>query len=335
MPTDYFNNVYTKKLDHKGDSWRGKALNRGVEEFERYLAVTPTRQDLKRLLPPFYEEFEHVHAAITNPSGQSMVGDRYELQLAGSLTDNWQVGDLFQWHDDKWIVLTQEMLAVPTYFKGKVRLCNYYLKWQTGEEQIYEVPGHIITSRAFALEQSQKSGIVWDEQAMVITAIVPQNDATKLIKRYQRFIIKNKAWSVVNTDLLSVSNLLFIRLEEDQINRATDDLDNGIADKWVSPGNDSVSNEYDEAIYEIRGNPSIIWNGKETYTIYRNNTIVDSEDIAEISVDEPLLATTLNHANPVEVRANSDGKTGEFNLICTFTTGHTINKPIRIRSLWG
>jgi len=329
MVTDYYRNVYQQKVTHLGANLRDKGINRGKDEFERYLATTPTRQQLSRLIAPYYTTSHKIYAAIIGPSGQNLVADRYEKLILGSLDDNWAIGDIFTWSGENWIVLTQERLTIPTHFKGKVRFCNYYLKWNE-QGDIYQVPGHVITSRAFALEEGQKAGLTWDEQAMVIQAILPSNEITRTISRYHRFIIKGKAWQVVSTDELSVENLLFVRLEEDQINRATDDVENEIADKYI-PVPDTTET-IAENVYSLDGEHTVFWNKTTNYTGYINGNI---DATATFEIIETDLAIITNTTNPAIVKVNSTGLTGNFTLICRFSTGEELTKIVKVTSLWG
>ena len=331
MVTDYYRQVYSQKINHHGGSLQDKAVGRGIQEFKRYLATTPTAHDITRLHPPSFAEGDQIRASITGPSSKNLVADRMEQNLMGDLDDGWVIGDIFTWNEEHWIVISQERLTIPTHFKGKIRFCNHYLKWNIGN-QIYQVPGHVITSRAFALEEGQKSGIIWDELAMVIQAIIPSNEVTRTIKRYQRFIIKGRAWQVVSTDQVSVDNLLFVRLEEDQINRATDDIDNEIADRYVpSPTTEEITEAHE---YRIDGPHKMYWNGTGEFTAYLDQGIDNVQSFALSDIELASIESEAN-GNPVIIRANSKGYTGNVVLTCTFSDDFTLEKIIQIVSLWG
>ena len=324
MPTDYYDTIYQKKINYDGSNLQEKAITRGLQEFDRYLATTPTRQEVLRNGKSIYVSVQRSH--------QTLVGDRYEKDILGKLEDNLKVGDIFEWADEKWIILTQQRLSIPSHFRGKIRLCNYYLKWNHGG-QIYETPGHIITSRAFALEEGQKAGLVWEEGNMVVLAIVPSNIETNTITRYNRFILKGRAWRVVSTDILSIDNLIFIRLEEDQINLATDDLENGLADKYRP---DAETSELIEGhIYDIVGPAKLVSNQIGTYTGTSDGETaasvifsIDDEDLAVLNAE----STT----NPISIRANNKGLVGVFNITCEFVdTGKIVTRNIKVTSMWG
>lgn len=330
MVTNYYDNIYRQKLEHKGENLSHKAVSRGKQEFERYLATTPTRQSLKLLEPPLYNDGELFYASIQGPSSQNVVADRYEKNILGSLNDNLKIGDIFQWKDENWIILTQERLSIPTHFKGKIRVCNHFLKWNV-QGDIYKVPGHIITSRAFALDEGQKAGLLFDEQGMVVQAVVPQNEITNTINRYHRFILKNKAWKVVNIDCLSVDKLIFIRLEEDQIDRARDDLENGIADKYYpQPETKELIEGY---TYTVEGPARLVWNQKGQYDVYQDNDLVDYNDIS-VNIIESDMADIITN-NPIIIKANSNGLVGNFTIEFVIFGTKTITKEVRVTSLWG
>jgi hypothetical protein len=324
MPTDYYRQVYQKKLNYTGENLQEKAVSRGIKEFERYLAITPTRQEVLRNNDCLYVSIQK--------SQQTAVGDRYEKDILGKIEDKWSVGDIFDWADEKWIIISQNRLTVPNHFKGKIRLCNRYLKWNYNGE-IYQSPGHIITSRAFAIEEGQKANITWEEGSMVVLATLPSNSQTNTINRYSRFIINNKAWRVVNTDSLSVDNLLFIRLEEDQINLAKDDLENEIADKYIP--DESNENLIEGFIYSIDGPMKLVSNQTGEYIAKMDGEIASN---VVFSVSDTTLADLIveNSINPTSIKANTQGIVGEFNIICQFIdTNKTISITVKVTSLWG
>ncbi len=324
MVTDYYRDVYNKKLDYKGESLKSKNVTNGIKAFERYLETTPTRQQIIR-------NDETLFVAIQK-SQQTLVGDRYEKDILGSLSDNFKIGDIFEWEDEKWIIITENRLTIPTHFKGKIRLCNYSLKWNH-QHHLYEIPGHIITSRAFALEEGQKAGLTWEEGGMVVQAIIPKNQQTLTITRNKRFILKEQAWRVVSIDILSVDNLLFIRLEEDKINLATDDMEQGIADKYIQQ--DDTGEIIEGKVYTIEGPDKLVSN--QTGQYYAKEDEILSTSVL-FSIDDPILASLISSSvsNPIEIKSNSQGITGKFILSCEFVeTGVVITKEIRVTSLWG
>ena len=327
MVTNYYNSVYRKKVKHEGSSWKEKAVNQGTRDFNRYLAVTPTRQEV------FLNDATISIGVSIQNSMQNLVGDRYEKNILGSLEDNLKTGDLINWNDDYWLIVTEERLVIPTHFKGKIRFCNHYLKWND-QGNIHTIPAHIITSRAFALNEGQKAGLTYEEGGMVVLAMLPHNEKTATISRYHRFIIKERAWRVVSTDVLSVDNLMFIRLEEDQINLAKDDLIEGIADRYVP--DEEIIEEIEGYVYGIIGEDQIVSNQSAEYVAIRDG---ETEGLSVIfSVDDPVLATLVveNTENPTIIKANSSGIVGTVSLSCEFVdTGQVITKFIKVTSLWG
>jgi hypothetical protein len=324
MPTDYYRKVYQPKLNYYGSNLKSKAVDRGIKEFERYLTVTPTRQEVVR-------DEEKIYVAIQKTQ-QTLVGDRYEKEILGRIEDGWQVGDTFTWENETWIIITQDKLTIPSHFKGKIRLCTYVLKWNENNV-IYTTPGHVITSRAFAIDSGQKEGLTWEEGAMIVQAIVPSNDETGTIKRYHRFIIKDKAWRVVSIDNLSVDTLIFIRLEEDQINLATDDLTNGIADKYIPE--EETEETIEGYVYTIDGSNKLSSSQIGEYT-----ATIDGENASNVifSIDDTTLAdfTVATTTNPTSIKANTQSLVGNVVLSCHFVnTDKTISKTIQITSLWG
>lgn len=341
MVTDYYNNVYRKKLSYSGENLGERAVNKGKQEFKRYLDTTPTRQEVFILNPPEYEEedcFKQYFVSIQQ-SHQTNVGDRYEKLILGSLDDNWEVGKVIKWIDERWIILIEEKLVIPTHFKGRIRLCNRNLKWRDDEGQVHSVPAHILTSGSLALDEGQKGGVLFEEGGITLSATIPKTSYTRTISRYDRFIIKNQAWRVVGIDKVSVDNLLFLRLEEDQINSAVDRIDydnpnNSIANYYRIDEDDGVV--VDSHTYSINGPNSIIWNQTVSYEALIDGQTAEIEVSFSMAETNLAILTTAAQINPAIVKANTEGLVGTFTLTCSFEGLLTpIEKDIKVVSLWG
>jgi hypothetical protein len=70
-------------------------------------------------------------------------------------------------------------------------------------------------------------------------------------------------------------------------------------------------------------------NGTDAYTA----TLIDAT--ATFEIIETDLAIITNTTNPAIVKVNSTGLTGDFTLICTFSTSEELTKIVKVTSLWG
>lgn len=132
-------------------------------------------------------------------------------------------GDLIEFANRKWLVVSEVNGLRYDHYKGIIRLCDYNIKFNINCK-VYEFPA-IIESSKFSV-MSGNVMIVPDD---VIKVTVQENADTLKIQRDQRFIKLSNAWKVTGIDRTQ-KGLITFTCEFSAIS-AQDDMLNEIADK--------------------------------------------------------------------------------------------------------
>ncbi len=326
MKNDYFNAVYKQRIEYAGVDRKDKIVNDGIRKFERYLQTIPTREVIK------YGDYNIIVSIQT--SSQSELGDRYEKIILAPLDSELDVGSIFKWKNSYWIIVTKDIRSIETHVHGKIRQCNSILKWND-EVNVIQTPAHVVSDKGIGLTEGIKQGIIFSEPSLNLYVVVPWNNNTKQLKREQRFIIQSQAWKITSIDDVSTPNLRIIRMIEDSIDPAIDDVDGEIANIYI-PEEETGIEEYDGIMYTIEGKSSITWSQTEEYTAKTDETIAGNVLFSIIDGEELVTLNTDSEQNPAEITANNDGKVGTVLLEVNFQDqGVSVTKEINVISFWG
>ncbi len=130
-------------------------------------------------------------------------------------------GDLINWFNENWLIISEIGHKRYTYYKGIIQKCNYNIKFNF-QGTIKQFPC-IADSKIFDIETNQYLSI----PAGKIVVTLPNNADTDNITLGQRFISMKNAWKVIGIDRTK-NGLLMLWCELDSI-ISSDDLENEIA----------------------------------------------------------------------------------------------------------
>lgn len=130
-------------------------------------------------------------------------------------------GDLVNWFNENWLIISEIGHKRYTYYKGMIQRCNYNIKFNF-EGTIKQFPC-IADSKVFDIETNQYLSI----PAGKIVVTMPNNADTDNITLGQRFISMKNAWKVSGIDRTK-NGLIILHCDLDAID-SSDDLVNEIA----------------------------------------------------------------------------------------------------------
>ena len=129
-------------------------------------------------------------------------------------------GSLFEWNEEKWIVLQKMFRPEQPGFNGYAYRCTGALKWIDKDGRLQVRPGYISSGRTtnsltYTPDVNYKMDniLLHDTDWSMIAAI--QQDFT--IHNEMRFIIKGKAYRVTNIDNVSIDNVSILSLVDDKL----------------------------------------------------------------------------------------------------------------------
>ena len=129
-------------------------------------------------------------------------------------------GSLFEWNEEKWIILQKMFRPEQPGFNGYAYRCTGALKWIDKDGRLQVRPGYISSGRTtnsltYTPDVNYKMDniLLHDTDWSMIAAI--QQDFT--IHNEMRFIIKGKAYRVTNIDNVSIDNVSILSLVDDKL----------------------------------------------------------------------------------------------------------------------
>lgn len=215
-------------------------------------------------------------------------------------------------HDNLIFIVISEVNAkrYNTYYKATMRRCNYDVKFII-DNKLYLYYA-IIESKNFTLEQGQYFMTSGDK----ITITLPLTDITKQIKVNDRVIKFNTAWEIEGIDYTK-KGLVILHCKRNQINSKTDDVENEIADRYVSGtdrlnGNITPTLPFDEEPEpETKALDIIHVSTLDDIEVYQGTLIEDIELPASVLV-------TLEDSSIVELNVNWDVSTYNGDVLGTY-----------------
>jgi hypothetical protein len=141
-------------------------------------------------------------------------------------------GDVVLWNSENWLMLIVDDMS-GVYYRGMIRKCVSSLKWKnsSGVQKEAYFTFSSTTSSNFGVEEGRVVNLGNERRQIIIQS----NVDTQLIKKDQRFIFDNRAWKCTVVDGLN-TGLIYLTLEEDTTNTATDDITNRIANNTGASG---------------------------------------------------------------------------------------------------
>lgn len=287
MTNDYYK-VFQERCKNHGKSFKSLVQSQAALDFQRFLVSSPNAIDVT-----VNDEEEKIRVAtILNKEKNDTDVRRFFL---ANKEDALKIGDFIYWDDTVWILLKKEKDTIDVYDKFEGLECRHNIKWIDKFGVLQSTPCYLIAQTD---EKVKANFRTWNNM------ITPQPNkyleiitSRKNIELSQRFLIDETAWSVVETDYISVKGIIYLSLTEDKKDLYEDDINNDIAD-IVDLNKFQLKLEETEITLGI----------DETYQLsgktYLNGNLYSSDIIVEIlegeeniSIDENLKITGIKEGN--------------------------------------
>ena len=278
MTNDYYK-VFQDRCSNHGRSFKSLVQSQAAIDFKRFLTSSPDSIDVivNNLGNPIRV------ATILSKEKNDTVVRRFFL---ADKEENLKIGDFLYWEDTIWILLKKEKDTINAYDKFEGLECRHSIKWIDKFGVLKEVPCYLVAQTD---EKVKANFRTWNNmitpQPNKYLEIITSRQNIELAKR---FLIDETAWSVVESDYISVKGVLYLSLTEDKRDLYQDDINENIADivdlnKFqLVVENKEINLGIDEE-YLLSG--KIYLNGN----LYSNNIIVEILEGAEfISIDDEL-----------------------------------------------
>lgn len=210
-------------------------------------------------------------------------------------TDQIKIGDFLYWGDSVWLMFKKEKDTIEAYDKFEGIECRHFIQWIDKYGVLQETPCYLVAQTDEKIKSNFRTwnNMITPQPNKFMEIITSRNN----IQLGQKFLIDETAWFVVESDYISVKNIIYLSLTEDKKDLYTDDLENNIANivdlnKFKLQVKDTEIDLGINEEYQITG--SIYLNGNK-YSDEFIVEVIEGENL--ITVDENFKLTALSEGS--------------------------------------
>ena len=405
MTNDYYL-VFQERSGNHGKTFKEVVQKQARHDFKYFLQSSP---NAIKVTINSKEGKETKVATILNKENETLV-KRYFLCDAADQID---IGDFLYWGDSIWLMFKKERDTIEAYDKFEGIECRPKIQWVDSYGVLQNTPCYLVAQKDDQIKSNFRTwnNMITPQPNKYLEIITCRNN----IQLGQKFLIDETAWYVVESDYISIKNILYLSLTEDKKDIYVDDVADNIAnivdlnkfemrikDKEISLDIDKEykiagevylnGNKYSDKIiveviegadlitindnftltalsegrvvlricmeenneiyqemiinivknapqnisYQLIGDESIKWGRTKVIQAVK---VVDGASTAiaasfKVVDKEELLSSYEINSSSVTITADTKNKVGNFTIICTFEDGSTVEKTIRVTSLW-
>lgn len=405
MTNDYYL-VFQERSGNHGKTFKEVVQKQARHDFKYFLQSSP---NAIKVTINSKEGKETKVATILNKENETLV-KRYFLCDAADQID---IGDFLYWGDSIWLMFKKERDTIEAYDKFEGIECRHKIQWVDSYGVLQNTPCYLVAQKDDQIKSNFRTwnNMITPQPNKYLEIITCRNN----IQLGQKFLIDETAWYVVESDYISIKNILYLSLTEDKKDIYVDDVADNIAnivdlnkfemrikDKEISLDIDKEykiagevylnGNKYSDKIiveviegadlitindnfiltalsegrvvlricmeenneiyqemiinivknapqnisYQLIGDESIKWGRTKVIQAVK---VVDGASTAiaasfKVVDKEELLSSYEINSSSVTITADTKNKVGNFTIICTFEDGSTVEKTIRVTSLW-
>ena len=405
MTNDYYL-VFQERSGNHGKTFKEVVQKQARHDFKYFLQSSP---NAIKVTINSKEGKETKVATILNKENETLVKRYFLCDIADQIS----IGDFLYWGDSIWLMFRKERDTIEAYDKFEGIECRHKIQWVDSYGVLQNTPCYLVAQKDDQIKSNFRTwnNMITPQPNKYLEIITCRNN----IQLGQKFLIDETAWYVVESDYISIKNILYLSLTEDKKDIYVDDIADNIAnivdlnkfemrikDKEISldidkeykiagevylngnkysdkiiieviEGADLVTindnftltalsegrvvlricmeenNEiYQEMIinivknapqnisYQLIGDESIKWGRTKVIQAVKVVDGVNAAIAASFKVvdKEELLSSYEINSSSVTITADTKNKVGNFTIICTFEDGSTVEKTIRVTSLW-
>lgn len=209
--------------------------------------------------------------------------------------DQIKIGDFLYWNDSIWLMFKKERDTIEAYDKFEGIECRHRIQWVDSYGVLQETPCYLAAQTDEKIKSNFRTwnNMITPQPNKFLEIITSRNN----IQLGQKFLIDETAWFVVESDYISIKNIIYLSLTEDKKDLYTDDLENNIADiidlnKFELRIKDNNIDLGIDEEYKITG--EIYLNGNK-YSDKILIEIIEGENL--VSIDENFNLTALSEGS--------------------------------------
>ena len=405
MTNDYYL-VFQERSGNHGKTFKEVVQKQARHDFKYFLQSSP---NAIKVTINSKEGKETKVATILNKENETLVKRYFLCDIA----DQIDIGDFLYWGDSIWLMFRKERDTIEAYDKFEGIECRHKIQWVDSYGVLQNTPCYLVAQKDDQIKSNFRTwnNMITPQPNKYLEIITCRNN----IQLGQKFLIDETAWYVVESDYISIKNILYLSLTEDKKDIYVDDIADNIAnivdlnkfemrikDKEISLDIDKEykiagevylnGNKYSDKIiieviegadldtindnftltalsegrvvlricmeenneiyqemiinivknapqnisYQLIGDESIKWGRTKVIQAVKVVDGISTAIAASFKVvdKEELLSSYEINSSSVTITADTKNKVGNFTIICTFEDGSTVEKTIRVTSLW-
>ena len=287
MTNDYYL-VFQERSGNHGKTFKEVVQKQAQHDFKYFLQSSPNT--IKVNINS--KDGNSTRVATIVSKENEILAKRYFLC---NKADQIKIGDFLYWNDSIWLMFKKERDTIEAYDKFEGIECRHRIQWIDSYGVLQETPCYLAAQTDEKIKSNFRTwnNMITPQPNKYLEIITSRNN----IQLGQKFLIDETAWFVVESDYISIKNIIYLSLTEDKKDLYTDDLENNIANivdlnKFELRIKDSNIDLGIDEEYKITG--EVYLNGNK-YSDKILIEIIEGENL--ISIDENFNLTALSEGS--------------------------------------
>ena len=223
MTNDYYR-VFQERCRHRGRTFKEVVQNQAILDFKRFLISSPNAIDV--CINDRDSEPIRVATILSKEKNDTIVRRFFLAEKEQEL----KIGDFIYWDDTIWILMKKEKDTIEAYDKFEGLECRHTIKWIDNYGILRELPCYLVAQTDEKIKNNFRT---WNDSITPLPnkylGVITSRANIQIAKR---FILDETAWSVTETDYISVKGIIYLAMTEDKLDNYQDDIPNDIADVY-------------------------------------------------------------------------------------------------------
>lgn len=218
MTNDYYL-VFQERSNNHGKTFKEVVQKQARHDFKYFLQSSPNTIEVK----VNSKEGETIKVATIFSKENDTLSKRYFLcDIANEI----KIGDFLYWDDSIWLMFKKEKDTIEAYDKFEGIECRHSIQWIDSYGILQETPCYLVAQTDEKIKTNFRTwnDMITPQPNKFLEIITARNN----IQLGQKFLINETAWFVVESDYISVKNIIYLSLTEDKKDLYVDDIENNI-----------------------------------------------------------------------------------------------------------
>lgn len=211
--------VFQQRCYNRGLNFKEVVQKQAEHSFQRFLKSSPNAVNVR-----VNNQGNPIRVATILDKENDTLYKRYFLC---DKNDNIKIGDFLYWEDSIWLVFKRVIDTIQAYDKFDCIECRHHIKWIDNVGVLRETPCYLVAQTDEKIKANFRTwnNMITPQPNKFMEIITSRTD----IQLGQKFLIDETAWFVVESDYISVKDILYLSLTEDKKDLYVDDIENNIA----------------------------------------------------------------------------------------------------------